>query len=70
MPKPEGYCCEAIWKQLEIESDEEQLISYFEKGNEYGLNDRVDPSAYTPITFCPEVIISILRALTSCTLRV
>jgi hypothetical protein len=47
------YCCEGMWKQFEIEPDDERLIFYQEEHQEYGLIDRKDPRAYTPIAFCP-----------------
>lgn len=47
------YCCEAMWKQFEIESDEERLVFHQPEFSEYGLVDRKDPTAYIPIGFCP-----------------
>ncbi len=48
-----NYCCEAIWKQLEIEPEDERLICYQADIGEYGLVDRKDASSYVPIAFCP-----------------
>ena len=47
------YCCEAMREQFEVESDDERLIFYQEEFREYGLIDRTDSQAYTPIAFCP-----------------
>jgi hypothetical protein len=47
------YCCEAMWKQFEVDSDDERLIFFQKEFGEYGLLDRKDLRAYTPIAFCP-----------------
>jgi hypothetical protein len=40
-------------EHLEYESNDERLIVYSERFNQYGLQDRKDQDAYTPISFCP-----------------
>jgi hypothetical protein len=40
-------------KQLEIEPDDERFLVYSQQFDEYGLQDRKDDEAYTPICFCP-----------------
>lgn len=47
------YCCEGMWKQFEVESEDERLVCYQEEFDEYGLITREDPEAYRPIAFCP-----------------
>ncbi len=47
------YCCEAMWKQFEIESDDERFFTYQAEFKEFGLIDRKDSAAYVPIAFCP-----------------
>jgi|GEM_PF-5993252 len=47
------YCCEAMWKQFEVETDDERLVFFQKEHREFGLIDRKDPTSYTPIAFCP-----------------
>ena len=51
--KPEQYCCDAMERQFEIDSDDQRLIFYAPAIGEYGIVDRKDPDAYAPIGFCP-----------------
>jgi hypothetical protein len=47
------YCCEAMWKQFEIESDDERFVTYQAEFGEFGLIERKDAASYVPIAFCP-----------------
>ena len=47
------YCCQGMWKQIEIESDDERLFFYRTELGEYGLVDRKDSNSYAPIAYCP-----------------
>ena len=47
-----NYCCEPMWKQFEIESDDERYIIYIAKLG-FALVDRKDPTSCSLIEFCP-----------------
>jgi len=47
------HCCRSMTEHLENESADEALVFYSAAQNAYGLPDRKDDIAYTPISYCP-----------------
>jgi hypothetical protein len=47
------HCCRSMTEHLWNEPDDERLIVFSEAFNEYGLQDRKNNDAYTPICYCP-----------------